>query len=72
MQFGKPKPSEKIPKLKHVGMETAGVEFHANIKEALVKCAEPRMRNNFSNGNPLEIPRNLGIQCAQASKLVVD
>lgn len=66
MQFDKPKPSEKIPKLKDVWMETQGAEFHAKIKEAVVECAESRELNNFSNGNPLEIPRNLGFRFAQA------
>ena len=34
----------------------------AKIKESMVKCAESRKLNNFSNGNLLEIPKKLSFK----------
>lgn len=47
-------------------METEGAEFHAKLKEAIVKCAGSRKLNSLGNGSPLEVRRNLGFGFPQA------
>ena len=48
-----------------VWMETEGAEFHAKIKEAMVKYAGSRKLKDLGNGNPSEITRNFGFEFAQ-------